>query len=434
MMTPLPRRLSLRTKAALAVERLASEASRRLGKGSGEMIGGKLALRVSPRALEEVGTGRPIACVSATNGKTTTTRLLARALGTRGPVKSNSGGANMAPGVLAALARPPYEAAAALEVDEIWLPKVARQVRPRVVVLMNISRDQLDRSNETRRIAAIWRELGQELADCTVVANVDDPLVTWASMTWSKQVWVSVGQNWTADAMVCPQCAKLLHRNETGWWSECGLARPEPIVAVTGLDEIRWFGRHIRASIGLPGRVNLGNAAMAAAAAREFGVPVEDALAAMTDLGDVQGRYQDVVLGSSGTRARMLLAKNPAGWVEMMELINSTPPRSLIVDFNAQTADGRDPSWIWDVPFERLAGRPVLVTGERKEDMSVRLAYAGVRHTVHPSAEAAADAAGDRALDVVANYTAFRDLRVRTAPAPRRPPAAAVTTTRGGNR
>lgn len=119
----------------------------------------------------------------------------------------------------------------------------------------------------------------------------------------------------------------------------------------------------------------------------------------------------------------MLLAKNPAGWVEMMELINSTPSRSLIIDFNSQTADGRDPSWIWDVPFERLAGRPVLVTGQRKEDMSVRLAYAGVRHTVHPSAEAAADAAGEAMLDVVANYTAFRDLLVRTAPAPRRPPA-----------
>jgi len=423
MMTPLPRRLSTRTKAALAVERLASEASRRLGKGSGEMIGGKLALRVSPHALEELGGGRPIACVSATNGKTTTTRLLARALGTRGPVKSNSGGANMPPGVLAALARPPHDASAALEVDEMWLPRVARQVRPRVVALLNISRDQLDRSNETRRIAAIWRELGEELPDCTVVANVDDPLVTWAAGTWSKQVWVSVGQNWTADAMVCPQCAKLLHRNETGWWSECGLARPEPIVAVTGLDEIMWFGRVIRAQIGLPGRVNLGNAAMAAAAAREFGVPVEDALAAMTDLGDVQGRYQDVLLGAFDTRARMLLAKNPAGWVEMMELINSTPSRSLIIDFNSQTADGRDPSWIWDVPFERLAGRPVLVTGQRKEDMSVRLAYAGVRHTVHPSAEAAADAAGEAMLDVVANYTAFRDLLVRTAPAPRRPPA-----------
>ena len=417
---------------ALAVERLASEASRRLGKGSGEMIGGKLALRVSPQALAEVGGGRPAACVSATNGKTTTTRLLARALGTLGPVKSNSGGANMAPGVLAALSRPPYDAAAALEVDEIWLPKVARDVRPRVVLLLNISRDQLDRSNETRRIAAIWRELGTELADSTVVANVDDPLVTWAAMTWSKQVWVSVGQNWTADAMVCPQCAKLLHRNETGWWSECGLARPEPIVAVTGLDEIMWFGRTVKASIGLPGRVNLGNAAMAAAGAREFGVPVEDALGAMADLGDVQGRYQEVLLGVSERHGRMLLAKNPAGWVEMMELLNSMPPRSLIVDFNSQTADGRDPSWIWDVPFERLAGRPVFVTGERKEDMSVRLAYAGVSHSVYPSAEAAADAALEPVLDVVANYTAFRDLLVRTTPAPRRPRTTPATPVRGG--
>ncbi|MDT3439700.1 MULTISPECIES: MurT ligase domain-containing protein [unclassified Pseudofrankia] len=434
MMTPLPRRLSARTKAALAVERLASETSRRLGKGSGEMIGGKLALQISPRALAEVGKGRPIACVSATNGKTTTTRLLARALGTLGPVKSNSGGANMAPGVLAALSRPPYDAAAALEVDEIWLPKVAREVQPRVVLLLNISRDQLDRSNETRRIAAIWRDLGEELEDCTVVANVDDPLVTWAAMSWSKQVWVSVGQNWTADAMVCPQCAKLLHRNETGWWSECGLARPEPIVAVTGPDEIMWFGHTIKASIGLPGRVNLGNATMAAAAARQFGVQVEDALAAMTDLGDVQGRYQEVLLGSAARRARMLLAKNPAGWVEMMELINSTSPRSLIVDFNSQTADGRDPSWIWDVPFERLAGRPVLVTGERKEDMSVRLAYAGVLHSVHQDAEAAADAATEPVLDVVANYTAFRDLLVRTAPAPRRPRAALPAPARGGAR
>ncbi len=396
------------------------------------MIGGKLALQVSPRALAEVGRGRPIACVSATNGKTTTTRLLARALGTLGPVKSNSGGANMAPGVLAALSRPPYDAAAALEVDEIWLPKVAREVRPRVVLLLNISRDQLDRSNETRRIAAIWRELGAELEDCTVVANVDDPLVTWAAMSWAKQVWVSVGQNWTADAMVCPECARLLHRNETGWWSECGLARPEPLVAVTGLDEIMWFGHTIKASIGLPGRVNLGNAAMAAAAARQFGVQVEDALAAMTDLGDVQGRYQEVALGSSARRARMLLAKNPAGWVEMMELINSMPPRSLIVDFNSQTADGRDPSWIWDVPFERLAGRPVLVTGERKEDMSVRLAYAGVPHSVHPNAEAAADAATEPVLDVVANYTAFRDLLVRTTPAPRRPRATPAAPARGG--
>ncbi|WP_268761197.1 Mur ligase family protein, partial [Frankia sp. AvcI1] len=253
MTTSFPRRFTARTQAALAVERLAAEASRRLGRGSGEMIGGKLALRVSPGALAEVGSHRRTACVSGTNGKTTTTRLLARALGTGGPVKSNSGGANMAPGVLAALSRPPFDAAAALEVDEIWLPKVAREILPRVVLLLNISRDQLDRSNETRRIASMWRELGAELPDATVVANVDDPLVAWAAAGWRRQVWVSAGQNWTADAMVCPQCARLLHRNEAGWWSECGLARPEPIVAVTGPRELLWYGRTISAHLDLPG-------------------------------------------------------------------------------------------------------------------------------------------------------------------------------------
>nr|MDT0665215.1 DUF1727 domain-containing protein [Micromonospora sp. DSM 115978] len=81
---------------------------------------------------------------------------------------------------------------------------------------------------------------------------------------------------------------------------------------------------------------------------------------------------------------------------------------------NSQTADGRDPSWIWDVPFERLAGRQVLVTGGRKEDMSVRLAYAEVGHSVHPSPEQAVAHAEDKMVDVVANYTAFRDLLTRT--------------------
>lgn len=405
--------LSTRTRAALLVERIASTASRRLGRGSGEMIGGKLALRVAPNALAEVTAHRPAACVSGTNGKTTTTRLLARALSTLGPVKTNGGGANMTPGVLAALARPPYDAPAALEVDEIYLPKVARQIRPRTVLLLNISRDQLDRSNETRRIAGLWRALGGELPGCTAVANCDDPLVTWAALGYERQVWVAAGQNWTADAMVCPACARLLHRDGARWWCGCGLSRPQPAVRVVGPDGLEWHGRLVHPKLDLPGRVNLANAAMAATAAELFGVGVDEALGAMGEVRDVQGRYRQVPLGPD-RRARLLLAKNPAGWVEMMELLESSPPRPVVIDFNSRTADGRDPSWIWDVPFERLRGREVLVTGERKEDMSVRLAYAEVPHTVHARAEDAAAAASEPFVDVVANYTAFRDLLVRT--------------------
>ena len=412
--------LPVRSRLAVTAERLASGASRRLGRGSGEMIGGKLALRIDPRVTARLAARRPAACVSGTNGKTTTTRLLAAALGVLGPVASNSGGANMEPGVVHALARPPYDAPAALEVDEIWLPGVARAVRPRAVLLLNISRDQLDRSNETRRIAGLWRELGRGLPGTTAVANADDPLVVWAAGGFAAQAWVSAGQNWTADAMVCPACAQLLHREQAavpgqaaGWWCDCGLRRPEPEVTVTGPAQLRIGAREVALRLALPGRVNAGNAALAMTAARLFGVQPAAGLAAMAEVRAVEGRYSQVEL-APGRQARLLLAKNPAGWVEMLELLDESPARPVIIDFNSRVADGRDPSWLWDVPFERLAGREVWVTGERKEDVGVRLAYAGVAHQVTGSAREAARRAAAPAVDVVANYTAFRDLLVST--------------------
>jgi lipid II isoglutaminyl synthase (glutamine-hydrolysing) len=405
----------MRARVALVLERSTSAASRRLGRGSGEMIGGKVALRTHPGLMREVSSGRALACVSGTNGKTTTTRLLAAALATAGPVASNSGGANMGPGVLHALARRPYGAAGALEVDEIWLPRVAREVHPRAVVLLNVTRDQLDRSNETRRIAGMWRALGGDLDGCTAVANCDDPLVTYAAAGFESQVWVAAGQNWTADAMVCPSCAQLLERGEPYGWrcGHCDLRRPEPDVAVVGATQICWRGVTLDVRLALPGRVNVGNAAHAAAAAELLGVKPRAALAAMSSVEAVQGRYSEAQL-AAGRRGRLLLAKNPAGWVEMLELLDSEPHRPVIIDFNSRTADGRDPSWLWDVPFERLHGRRVLVTGERREDVGLRLAYAGVAHTLHANAEEAAAAAPEGLLDVVANYTAFRDLLVRT--------------------
>src|SRR3954451_16960683 len=284
--------LPLRARLALALERAASGTSRRLGRGSGEMIGGKVALKVDPQLLRAVAAGRPTACVSGTNGKTTTTRMLAAALGVTGPVASNSGGANMTPGVIHALARPPLTSPAALEVDEIWLPQVARAVRPRAVALLNISRDQLDRSNETRRIATLWRQLGGELGACTAIANCDDPLVVYAAEGFAAQVWVSAGQNWTADAMVCPVDAALLTRDGLDWsCGSCGFARPKPEIEVSGIDTVEWRGRTIRVELTLPGRVNVGNAAIAAATAETFGIDVERGLAAMTSLDAVQGRY-----------------------------------------------------------------------------------------------------------------------------------------------
>ncbi|MGH3744965.1 MAG: Mur ligase family protein, partial [Mycobacteriales bacterium] len=232
-----------RTRAALAVGAAAAAASRRLGRGSGEMIGGKAALRLDPGVLAALAAGRTTATVSGTNGKTTTTRLLAAAVGTAGPVASNGGGANMSAGVVSALAHT-RASRAVLEVDEIWLPQVAAATRPAAALLLNLTRDQLDRSNETRRIAALWRALGAGLPETVAVANADDPLVTWAALGFAHRIWVGAGQRWTLDAMVCPQCAQLLLRDDGGWHCVgCGLARPATAVDAVDASTLSAQGR-----------------------------------------------------------------------------------------------------------------------------------------------------------------------------------------------
>jgi UDP-N-acetylmuramyl tripeptide synthase len=153
----------------------------------------------------------------------------------------------------------------------------------------------------------------------------------------------------------------------------------------------------------------MGNAVTAMAAAAQLGVEPRRAAAAMSQLPDVAGRY--TIVTYHGRKLRLLLAKNPAGWAEMLGLLDE--PRPLLVVVNARVPDGRDTSWLWDVPFEELAGRQVVAAGEHAADLGVRLTYAGIEHATaaDPLAALALLPTGD--VDVVANYTAFHGLRRR---------------------
>jgi len=170
--------------------------SRATGRGSGSVVGGHAILAIDPLALERLSAGRQVALVSGTNGKTTTTKLLACAMGGGGqrPVVTNLLGANLPAGLAAALAAGEPGATAVLEVDEAWLPKVATRVGPAVLVLLNLSRDQLDRNNEVRQVAQRWRDACQQLpSEAVVVANADDPLVAWAASAAKRVTWVGAG-------------------------------------------------------------------------------------------------------------------------------------------------------------------------------------------------------------------------------------------------
>ena len=83
------------------------------------------------------------------------------------------------------------------------------------------------------------------------------------------------------------------------------------------------------------------------------------AVGAMAAVREVAGRYATVDTGA--TSARLLLAKNPAGWAEVFDMLMPAPG-PVVVAINARTADGHDPSWLWDVSFERLAGRLVVLS------------------------------------------------------------------------
>ena len=403
----------MRTRVAVGVGRMVAGASKLVRFGTGSVIGGRAALLVDPELLTNLTAGREVAIVSATNGKTTTTRLLSVAVATDRPVVSNWLGANMSPGIVAALGPTPNETTAILEVDERWVEPVLAATHADTVVLLNLSRDQLDRTQEVRHLAERWRQALLAHPPRVVVANADDPLVTWAARSAPQIVWVATGQDWTADATGCPACAGRIEFSDHGWaCSDCDHRRPSPDVTIVDhrvhLDDL-----DIDLHLSLPGHVNTINAAFALAAARAMGADPANAASAIESVSEVAGRYRTARL--DGSRVRLLLAKNPAGWHEALDLV-STSTGPLVVAINARIADGHDPSWLWDVDFERLVGRHVVAIGERRLDLAVRLAYAGVSHSIADDLSAAltiitarSDHRDDMVIDVASNYTAFQD-------------------------
>ena len=363
--------------------------------------------------------GRRVVFVSATNGKTTTTKLLAAALRAAEPVVTNASGANMPAGIVAALARPPVgvpaNALAVLEADETYLPSLLPQTDNPLLVLGNLTRDQLDRVGEVAMVARRWRTVFAATKGLSAVANADDPHVVWAASVIPDVTWVSVGQRWTADSAVCPACGSILQRPSAADWAcaACGFRRPEVSWSVDSGELVGPDGARYALDLQLPGAANQANAAMAAVAADFHGVPPSVSLPAMRTVASVGGRYQTVSLG--GRQVRLLLGKNPAGWSEMFGML-APAPAPVVIAINARAADGKDPSWLWDVPFERLADREVIATGDRRYDLAVRLMYADVSHTTVADPWVAgglpfdAGLPGRAALDAVGTYTAFREL------------------------
>jgi len=409
---PVPGYLPLRTRVAVALTKSAAAVSRATGRGDGSVIGGRVGMLVDPHLLTNLASGRAVALISGTNGKTTTTRLTAAALGGLGPVATNSLGANMPSGHTSALARAGHTPYAVLEVDEHYLPGVLEATQASVVALLNLSRDQLDRAKEVAMMADLWRTMLRENGASSkrpvhVVANADDPMVTWAARDVASITWVAAGQRWHDDSWVCPECGAPIERDGHQWGcTSCDLHRPTAQWAVTADGVLAPDGTNHPLTLQLPGQVNRANAATALAIAAHFGAAPADAAPRLTEVASIAGRYATVVRDQR--TIRLLLAKNPAGWLEAFEMAEDT---TTLLSINARDPDGLDTSWLYDVDFSPLQGRRVLVTGDRAMDLAVRLDINDIAFEHVTSFDRALAAVPPGRLEVIANYTAFQDIR-----------------------
>ena len=401
---------------AVRVGDAAALVSRIARLGSGASIRGQVLTRLAPDAFAELLQGRRVLAVSGTNGKTTTTHLLAAAVRAglatdASRLVTNADGANLHYGIASALSQRPRADIAVLETDERVVSDMIAHARPEILVLLNFSRDQLDRHHEIKALGRSWRRALEAAATTgpTIVANACDPLVVWSAGTAARVIWVETDTVWHADGALCPACGNLLVRVPAAGrdrWDcpGCELTQPDSDYRVDGRSIVLPDGTAVIPDLQVPGAFNVSNAACALAAAIEFGVAVDAALAGMHTVISPAGRFATAQFGP--TTARLLLAKNPAGWAEALPLATSDP---VVLAIDSVAADGRDVSWLWDVEYEQLAGRTVICTGPRAQDLAVRLSYGGVEHRIEPDLREAISTAGPR-VDVIATYTPFQAL------------------------
>jgi UDP-N-acetylmuramyl tripeptide synthase len=435
-------------RAARSLARLVRAASRRLGRTGGTTAPGRLLLRLAPGALgrmsDELDEGSVL--VSATNGKTTTAAMIASGLaGTKREVVHNRAGSNMAWGVATALldaGRGPGQLGL-FEVDEAWLGRVARDLEPRLVLLCNLFRDQLDRYGELEHLADRWAATVAELdGRAGFVLNADDPLVadlgrgrrgvSYFGLADDSQT-LSAMQH-AADSKHCRNCGHpyeydAIYLGHLGRYRcpNCGRTRPEPDVVATSVELEGMSGSRLTLAtpagtleleLPLPGLYNVYNALAAAATLLRLDVPLAAVGAALEGFAGAFGRVETIPI--DGRRVSILLIKNPAGANEILRTLTLEDDKlDLWFALNDRIADGRDVSWIWDADFEVLAGRVRRATcsGTRAEEMALRLKYAGIDARIDvdrelgSSLDSAVAASGGERLFALPTYTALLELR-----------------------
>lgn len=402
---------------AIATGKTLLEILHRTGRG-GTAFPGLVATKIDPNILRDLTARLPggSAMVIGTNGKTTTTRLFATILETAGlKVANNRSGSNLIRGLTSTLLNQATLTGklsadmGLFEVDEAAFPQAQAKILPKLILINNLFRDQLDRYGEIDTVRKKWAESIKTLTPgTTLVLNADDPSMAYLARfapAGVKTVFFGMDHPPLAltklahavDAAKCIVCGanlvyEAIYISHMGHYHcpNCDFKRPEPDftikeVALT-VDEGSTFTLEtpdgpMELKVGVPGLYNVYNAAGASAATLSLGIAPGHVKEGLAKFKSVFGRIERVALGD-GRHLLLTLVKNPVGFNEVLRMLTNDPNRKLkmMVIINDLYADGRDVSWLWDVDFEVLADRLdwAQTGGLRATDMANRLKYAGI--------------------------------------------------------
>ena len=433
----------LRLGIATAVARLVA-AVLRVGGSGGTSAPGKVLLALAPQAIAQRSArlARGCAVISATNGKTTTSAIVAEIMRADGAtLVHNRAGANMAGGIAATLIDQDGDFGL-FEVDEFWLPGLVQQLEPRAVLMANLFRDQLDRYGELDQIVNRWREVAESPRSGRLVLNADDPLIAGLGDGVDDPLYFgledieagSASPQHASEQACCPVCGSQFtysvyfvghlghYRCPNGHAS-----RPNPQITASEITLRGLGGSSFTLNLGaesfsiglaMPGLYNVYNAVAAAALAVSLGVASDDIVAGIEAASPAFGRAE--ALDVAGRECSIMLIKNPAGANEVLRtLASDNEPRALLIALNDRIADGRDISWIWDADFEQLASSvdEITCTGSRSVELALRLKYAGiapervrVEANLGPALDGALATSTSR-LVVLPTYTAMLEIR-----------------------
>jgi len=376
---------------------------------------GLIALKIDPQLLTKLHKQLKFSIIiSGTNGKTTTARILASILrSAKIPYYHNRTGSNLLRGIVSELSKHVRlngslkKKVGLWEIDEAALPLAVKALRPKIIILTNLFRDQLDRYGEVDTLAQKWAQaLGQLPPQSIVILNADDPLVaSLGSKTKNRVLYYGLRDKrlgsarpaHASDATFCPSCLKPLNYqtcfvSHQGIYqcSKCGQIQPRLDYRGQQTEllknSLKLKINKTQLIIKLTGIYNLYNSLAAFSLARSLGIKGEKIKQGFKNFRPAFGRFEKIPLNNNHQELRLMLAKNPTGFNQVLKTINQmagSHSLSCLLALNDRIADGQDVSWIWDVDFnllKKLRIDKLIVSGTRADDLALRLKYAEINY------------------------------------------------------